>query len=82
MKNLNFTFGKSAIVATNTTKARFTIKELKEIFAKYNPTIYFCDCGAYYYFFDFSFNKGNKTYWMGSKHISGDFSKIEINIYE
>jgi hypothetical protein len=82
MKKLNFTFGKSTITATNSTKARFTIKELKEIFAKHNPTIYFCDCGAYYYFLDFAFNKGKKSYWVVSKHISGDFSKIEINIYE
>lgn len=82
MKKLNFIFGKSAIQATNTTTARFTARELKTIFEKHNPTIFFCDCGAYYYFFDFAFNKGNKTYWMESKHIQGDFSKIEVNIYE
>ena len=31
---------------------------------------------------DFSFEKNGKKYWIESKHIEGDFSKFELNIYE
>ena len=82
MKKQIFAFGKASIIATNNTSARFTIDELKKIFEENNPTIFFNDLGACYYFMDFAFNKGKKTYWLESKYISGDFSKIEVNIYE
>ena len=54
MTKLNFTFGKSSIIATNGTNTKFTANELRKIFTEKNPTIFFNDSGAYYYFFDFA----------------------------
>lgn len=82
MKNLLFDFGTSKIEATNSTSAKITVQDVKRALIDKNPTIFFNDAESRYFIFDFCFTKNKKTFWIESTHISGDFSKMNLNIYE
>lgn len=82
MKNLLFDFGTSKIEAINNTSAKITANDVKRALTDKNPTIFFNDAESRYFIFDFCFTKNKKVFWIESTHISGDFSKMKLNIYE
>lgn len=82
MKKIQYKSGNTLFEIQNTTAESFSAREIQKVIQKKQPAIYFNDCDARYFIFDFCFSKKKKQYWMESKYIAGDFSKIELNIYE
>jgi len=70
------------VKVNNKSSGQFTADELKKVIEKENPSIWFNDAEAKYWFMDFSFEKGGKTYWMSSDDIAGDMSKYKLSIYD
>lgn len=70
------------VEVSNKSSGHFTADEIKEVIEKENPSIWFNDADAKYWFMDFSFEKGGKTYWISSDNIEGDMSKYELSIYD
>lgn len=70
------------VEVSNKSSGQFTADELKKVIERENPSIWFNDAEAKYWFMDFSFEKGGKTYWMSSDNIEGDMSKYELSIYD
>jgi len=81
-EKLSFKLGDSDVEVTNSTDADITAEDVKDAIEEKNPTIFFNNDGGYHYIWDFSFEKDGKKYWIESKHIEGDFSKFDLNIYE
>lgn len=81
-EKITFKLGDADVEVSNDTKEEFTAEEIKAVIEKENPPIFFSDADSYHYIMDFSFEKNGKKYWIESKHIEGDFSKFELNIYE
>ena len=81
-ETITFKLGKADVEVTNDTNETFTAEEISKVIQNENPQIWWSDADCYHYIMDFSFVKNGKKYWIESKHIEGDFSKFELNIYE
>lgn len=81
-EKLSFKIGDADCTATNSTSDDITAEDVKQAIETKNPPIFFNDADSYHYIMDFSFDKNGKKYWIESKNIEGDFSKMDFNIYE
>lgn len=81
-EKLSFKIGDADCTATNSTSDDITAEDVKQAIEAKNPPIFFNDADSYHYIMDFSFDKNGKKYWIESKNIEGDFSKMDFNIYE
>ena len=81
-EKLSFKIGDADCTATNSTSGDITAEDVKQAIETENPPIFFNDADGYHYIMDFAFDKNGKKYWIESKNIEGDFSKMDFNIYE